>query len=79
MSLAPFKKHKIGDLIRDDTAYGDRNYGVVLKIGEQYSSLFEYDMCVKWIDKFVEPQYHFVDIKCNPLYKIVARPKKEKY
>jgi hypothetical protein len=63
------RKHKIGDLIQDNTSYGDGMYGVV--IGLRYEIFGEYDMLVKWTG-YLSPQWSVVDNQSKLLFKIIA-------
>lgn len=62
-------KHKIGDLIQDNTSYGDGMYGIV--IGLRCEIFGEYDMLVKWTG-YLSPQWSVIDKQSRLLYKIIA-------
>ena len=63
------KNHKVGDLIRNDSVYGEGETGVVLIVESRPHG--EYDMLVKWAD-LRKPQWHCIDPRAKWYMKILA-------
>ena len=66
------KKHRVGDLIRNDSVYADGETGVVLDIKNSPHS--EYDLLVKWTTLDLN-EWIRVDPKTRWYLKILARGK----
>jgi hypothetical protein len=70
MSKHELKRHKVGDLIRNDSVYGDGETGVVIDLKSQPHN--EYDVLVRW-GGWVANEWIRVDPKTRWYLKILAR------
>lgn len=70
MSKYELKRHKIGDLIRNDSVYGDGETGIVIDVKTHPHN--EYDLLVKW-SNWVANEWIRVDPKTRWYLKIMAR------
>jgi hypothetical protein len=70
MNNHELKKHRIGDLIRNDSAYGDGETGIVIEVKTRAHG--EYDMLVQWNGSH-KPQWHSIDPYAKWYLKILAR------
>ena len=64
--------HRVGDLIRNNSVYGNGETGIIIDLKDRPHG--EYDILVKWTGQSL-PEWHCIDPRAKPYMKILARGK----